>query len=511
MMNPTRHEDTSPSYVNDYLSEERPKRYSSIDLKSFTSDFSERIGYGGFAEVYKGRFPCGELIAVKVLNKSGFVEDTFEAEVRTMGKTAHRNLVKFYGYCFEDNMKALVYEYMENGSLDKILYDNHHGNIELVKLYAIVIDIANVLQYLHHSSPEQIIHHDIKAANVLLDKNFSAKIADFGLARIMNRDVSRVDLSRTRGTPGYIAPEAWRPQSQVTFKCDVYSFGMMLFEVVGKRENGRAEKWFPGLVWSQFENGNLEHFLKDCGIIAEKDKENANILCKIALWCIQENPDLRPSMKDVVLMLEKEKLVKDPPFPPFGFRPFSQMIDMGESGRENIERERSDKIEFDPTYPQIITAGSTNESVAGSDGGVALPQLKSNRRVLRSPIMLERSDKMELDPTYPQNIFAGPSHASVADCSTELDQNLNQLKEKMVQLNALKMDVNNKVNIEEARIMKRTNQVDEWMKKVEATKLEVDRIILEGEMDVFIYEDYVRSRRLEMKKRAQQQHMKKTF
>ncbi|KAF5186249.1 Pr5-like receptor kinase, partial [Thalictrum thalictroides] len=345
MMNPTRHEDTSPSYANDYLSEERPKKYSSIDLKSYTSDLSECIGYGGYAEVYKGRFPCGDLIAVKVLKKSNFVENTFKAEVRTIGKTAHRNLVKFYGYCFEDNTNALVYEYMENGSLDKILYKN--GNIEWVKLYDIVIDVAIGLRYLHHELEEHIIHHDIKAANILLDKNFSAKIADFGLARIMDKDVSRVDPSGIRGTTGYNAPETWRPQSQVTYKCDVYSFGMMLFEVVGKRENGRAEKWFPGLVWIQFKNRNLERFLKDCGI-AEKDKENANILCKIALWCVQENPDLRPSMKDVVSMLEKVKLVEDPLFPPFGFD----------------EREQSDKIERYRTYLPNITADPTNESVA---------------------------------------------------------------------------------------------------------------------------------------------------
>ncbi|KAF5197745.1 Receptor-like protein kinase, partial [Thalictrum thalictroides] len=253
---------------------------------------------------------------------------------------------------------------MENGSLDKILYKNHHSNIEWVKLYAIVIDIANGLQYLHHGLVEQIIHHDIKAANVVLDKNFSAKIADFGLARIMKRDVSRVDISRTRGTPGYSAPEAWRPQSQVTFKCDVYSFGMMLFEVLGKRNNGEAENWFPGLVWNQFENGNLEHYITtDCGIV-EKDKENASILCKVAFWCVQDDPDLRPSMKDVVLMLQKEKLVKDPPFPSFYFRRASSpMVDVEVPRRENIEREWSDKMELDPMYPQNIIAGPSHASV----------------------------------------------------------------------------------------------------------------------------------------------------
>ncbi|PIA24806.1 hypothetical protein AQUCO_24300001v1 [Aquilegia coerulea] len=306
MKNSSRLEGTSSDSVEKCLRELGPKSYSNDDLMRFTSNFSEsnKIGSGGYGEVYKGQFPDGVLVAVKVLKEMDVVEETFMAEAITMGKAYHRNLVKLYGYCFEHDMKALVYEYMENGSLDKILYESHHSNINWEKLYVIAIDTAKGLNYLHNDLDEQIIHYDIKAANVLLEKNFSAKITDFGLAKLRNRDVSRVDLTRIRGTAG----------SQVGCKCDVYSFGMMLFEILGKRRNGMEENWFPGQVWKAYDNGKLEQLIRVCGI-PKKDYEEATILSKVALWCAQYSSKLRPSMTNVVLMLEKTIQVENPPFP----------------------------------------------------------------------------------------------------------------------------------------------------------------------------------------------------
>ncbi|PIA26530.1 hypothetical protein AQUCO_09100012v1 [Aquilegia coerulea] len=302
------------SEVEKFLSELGPKPYSYGDLEKFTFKFSIPIGFGGYGEVYKGQFPGGLHIAVKVLAKMDVVEETFMAEVRTMGKAYHRNLVKLFGYCFERDMKALVYEYMENGSLDKILYDNHGSSIEWERLYGIAIEIAKGIDYLHEGWDERIIHYDIKAGNVLLDKNLSPKITDFGLAKLMKRDVSRVSLSRIRGTVGYNAPETWMPSSQVTYKCDVYSFGMMLFEVLGRRRNGEGENWFPQQVWENYKNGQLDKIMKDCGI-SEKDSEKAKILSTVALWCAQYTPEIRPSMSDVVLMLQKKIPVGTPPYP----------------------------------------------------------------------------------------------------------------------------------------------------------------------------------------------------
>ncbi|PIA26534.1 hypothetical protein AQUCO_09100015v1 [Aquilegia coerulea] len=316
MKTPSTLEDAS-SDVEKIINELRPKSYSYEDLERFTSKFSEPLGFGGYGEVYKGQFPSGVHIAVKVLAKKDVVEETLMAEVRTLGKAYHRNLVKLYGYCFEHNMKALVYEYIENGSLDRILYENHNG-IEWETLYGIAIETAKGIDYLHDGLDERIIHYDIKASNVLLGKTLSPKITDFGLAKLMKRDVSRVPLTRIRGTFGYNAPETWMPSSQVTYKCDVYSFGMMLFEILGNRRNGEGENWFPKKVWEKYKDGQLAHIINDCGI-TEKDYEKAKTLSMVALWCVQYTPERRPSMNDVVLMLQN-KVPVDMPSYPFQFR-----------------------------------------------------------------------------------------------------------------------------------------------------------------------------------------------
>ncbi|KAF5191000.1 Pr5-like receptor kinase [Thalictrum thalictroides] len=319
MKNYSRHEHGSSDFVDKFLSELGPKSYSFEDLQRFTSNFStsNKVGSGGYGEVYKGQFPNGVQVAVKVLAKVDVVEETFMAEVSTMGKAYHRNLIKLYGYCFNIKFKALVYEFMENGSLDKILYGNHfntRSGIEWEKLYDIAIQTAKGIVYLHDGWDERIIHYDIKAANVLLDKNLSPKITDFGLAKFMKRELNDISLSRTRGTQGYNAPETWMPASRVTYKCDVYSFGMMLFEILGKRNNGVGENWFPEQVWKNFKNGQLDELLQDCDI-TEKDRQKAKILARVAFWCAQYTANIRPSMSDVVMMLENKIPVGMPPYP----------------------------------------------------------------------------------------------------------------------------------------------------------------------------------------------------
>ncbi|PIA27386.1 hypothetical protein AQUCO_07800018v1 [Aquilegia coerulea] len=230
---------------------------------------------------------------------------------------SHRNLIKLYGYCFQPEMKALVYEYMEHGSLDKVLYESG-SKIEWAKLYDIAIQVAKGLFYLHDGLDKCIIHHDIKPSNVLLDKNHIPKITDFGMAKLVERDVSLGPSSKTRGTDGFIAPEIWMPGSKVSCKCDVFSFGMMLFEVLGRRKNGYYENWFPGNVWKSFNNGQLDYVIQDCGITS-KDKENAKLLSVVAFWCTQFEAKDRPFMNEVVLMLQGRMDVGNPP-PPFPAR-----------------------------------------------------------------------------------------------------------------------------------------------------------------------------------------------
>lgn len=303
------------------LATDNTKRFSPGDLMSFTSNFSTQIGAGACGIVYKGQFPDGMSIAVKVLRENDVIEEMFMAEVSAMGRIRHRYLVKLYGFCFHTNMIAVVYEYMENGSLDKILYENHLG-MDWEKLYDIAIKIGKGLSYLHDGCDQQIIHHDVKAGNVLLDSDFGPKVSDFGLAKLMNKDASHFTLSRTRGTPGYAAPEMWIPSSPVTYKCDVYSFGMLLFEILARRRNKQGKKWFPKLVWEKFETGQLDEILKDCGI-REESREKATTLSMVALWCAQFTPSARPSMSTVVKLLDKEMSIMMPPNP---FIPSSESL-----------------------------------------------------------------------------------------------------------------------------------------------------------------------------------------
>ncbi|XVE66328.1 hypothetical protein DITRI_Ditri08aG0071400 [Diplodiscus trichospermus] len=287
---------------------EKPARFSSQMLEIFTSNYSSKLGEGGYGAVYKGHFSSGEQIAVKVLNSYGIddrVEDQFMAEVNTIGRTYHRNLVRLYGFCFEENTKALVYEYMENGSLDKLLFEKKH-EIEWGSLYEIAIGAARGLEYLHHFSHRRIIHYDIKPANILLDSNFCPKIADFGFAKLCSRDSTNIIMSKAGGTPGYAAPEVWMP-FPVSYKCDVYGFGVMLFEIIGRRRNfdanfGVSQEWFPKQVWENFDKGELELVWDNCGI-KEKDRKKAKTMATVALWCVQYLPESRPSMTDVVKIL----------------------------------------------------------------------------------------------------------------------------------------------------------------------------------------------------------------
>lgn len=164
------------------------------------------------------------------------------------------NLVRLYGFCFESSLRALVYEFMVNGSLDHHLFKvNSRASIGFEKLHEIALGIARGIAYLHEECPQRIVHYDIKPGNILLDANFCAKVADFGLAKLFSRDNTHITMTGGRGTPGYAAPELWMPQP-VTHKCDVYSFGMLLFEIIGRRRNmdttlGDSLQWFPLWAW----------------------------------------------------------------------------------------------------------------------------------------------------------------------------------------------------------------------------------------------------------------------
>ncbi|MBA0729281.1 hypothetical protein Golax_000033, partial [Gossypium laxum] len=223
---------TMDKFLDD-MEREKPIRFTSQQLWIATDNFANLLGSGGFGAVYKGMFSNGTMVAVKVLYGSSDkrIEEQFMAEVSTIGRVHHFNLVRLYGFCFEQNLRALVYEYMENGSLDKFLF-GEDKKLGFQQLRSIAVGTAKGIAYLHEECQHRIIHYDIKPGNVLLDAKFLPKVADFGLAKLCNRENTHVTMTGGRGTPGYAAPELWAPFA-VTHKCDVYSFGMLLFEIIG--------------------------------------------------------------------------------------------------------------------------------------------------------------------------------------------------------------------------------------------------------------------------------------
>ncbi|KAI3782226.1 hypothetical protein L2E82_12264 [Cichorium intybus] len=295
----------------DDMEREKPIRFTSQQLRIATENFSILLGSGAFGTVYKGLFSNGTAVPVKVLNGTSDkrIEEQFMAEVSTMGRTHHFNLVRLYGFCFESSLRALVYEFMVNGSLDNHLFKASKGPIiGFEKLYEIALGTARGIAYLHEECPQRIVHYDIKPGNILLDSNFCAKVADFGLAKLCNRDNTHITMTNGRGTPGYAAPEVWLPLP-VSHKCDVYSFGMLLFEIIGRRRNymdvglGDSQQWFPIWVWGKYEKKQLKDLMIVCAI-EEKDHEVAERMLKVALCCVQYRPETRPVMSIVVKMLE---------------------------------------------------------------------------------------------------------------------------------------------------------------------------------------------------------------
>ncbi|KAL3509558.1 hypothetical protein ACH5RR_028959 [Cinchona calisaya] len=289
------------------------------DLHNATKKFSEKLGGGGFGSVFKGTLPDSTVVAVKKLENFGQGEKQFRTEVSTIGTIQHFNLVRLRGFCSEGDKKLLVYEYMENRSLDSHLFhENESMVLDWKTRYQIALGTARGLAYLHEKCREVIIHCDVKPENILLDTEFCPKVADFGLAKLMGREFSRV-LTTMRGTRGYLAPE-WISGVAITTKADVFSYGMMLFEFISGRRNSEnpmdgVVKFFP--TWAArviIDEGDILSLL-DPKLNRIADEEEVSRLCKVACWCVQDDEHHRPSMGQVVQILEGVLDVNLPPIP----------------------------------------------------------------------------------------------------------------------------------------------------------------------------------------------------
>lgn len=311
--------------VGGFSSEKNIKLFSYSELRSATNNFnrSNKIGQGGFGSVYKGTVRNGRDVAVKVLSaysRQGIKE--FLTEIDVIANVKHPNLVELVGCCVEGNNRILVYEYLENSSLDRALLGSNGepGKFSWSIRCAICIGIAKGLAFLHEELASPIVHRDIKASNILLDRNYSPKIGDFGLAKLFPDDITHIS-TRVAGTTGYLAPEyAW--YGQLTKKADIYSFGVLVLETVSGKSSSRSllseDKVLLEKAWELYEAGRLKEMIDPAlqeedgqGIHPEAELEEEAIqYMKVALLCTQAAALRRPSMQQVAEMLSRGRGIR---------------------------------------------------------------------------------------------------------------------------------------------------------------------------------------------------------
>ncbi|XP_074284456.1 putative receptor-like protein kinase At5g20050 [Silene latifolia] len=308
-----------------------PTKFRPKELELATDNFNALIGRGASGSVFKGILSDGTCVAVKRIEGQERGEKEFLSEVAAIGSIQHINLVRLYGYCVvPSGPRFLVYEFIQKGSLDGWIFPRRDrrnrpgGCLPWHIRWSVAIDVAKALSYLHHDCRSRILHLDVKPENILLDDSYRAVVSDFGLAKLMGRDQSRL-VTNIRGTKGYLAPE-WLLENGISGKSDVYSYGMVLLEMIGGKRNVRVidddskdrslrkYEYFPKIVVEKMKAGKLMSVL-DPRLLEGKrvDENQVRKMAHIALWCIQEKVRRRPTMAQVVDMFEGHLRVDDPP------------------------------------------------------------------------------------------------------------------------------------------------------------------------------------------------------
>ncbi|KAE8704642.1 putative L-type lectin-domain containing receptor kinase S.5 [Hibiscus syriacus] len=300
-----------------------PKKFRLKELKQATANFSRKnkLGKGGFGTVYKGSWMNKDVAIKKVSKKSNQGKQEFIAEVTTIGNLNHKNLVKLIGWCYERSELLLVYEYMPNGSLDKFIFCNHKASTEECwtlnweQRLTIIRGVAQALEYLHNGCQKRVLHRDIKASNIMLDSEYIAKLGDFGLARtVEGKEKTHHSTIEIAGTPGYMAPETFLI-SRATVETDVYSFGVLVLEVVCGRKPGNQSEQnnynnsIVNWLWEFYKNGKITAAV-DSRMDANFVKNEAERVLILGLACCHPNPHYRPCMSSVLQVLSGEA---DPP------------------------------------------------------------------------------------------------------------------------------------------------------------------------------------------------------
>ncbi|XP_021810757.1 G-type lectin S-receptor-like serine/threonine-protein kinase At5g35370 [Prunus avium] len=350
-----------------------PKRFDYEELEVATDDFKTLIGSGGFGAVYKGVLPDKTVVAVKrIINLGVQGKKDFCSEIAVIGNIHHANLVKLKGFCAQGRQRLLVYEYMNRGSLDRSLFGSGPV-LEWQERLDIALGTARGLAYLHSGCEQKIIHCDVKPENILLHDRFQAKISDFGLSKLLTTEQSSL-FTTMRGTRGYLAPE-WLTNSAISEKTDVYSFGMVLLELVSGRKNtlrlqshslnnsssgggqsssssGSALVYFPLFALEMHEQGRYLE-LADWRLEGRVTSEEVEKFVRVALCCVHEEPALRPNMNTIVGMLEGGIPLGQPNLQSLNFlrfigRGFTE-ASMIEEGTEQIDRVLYPEASASPT------------------------------------------------------------------------------------------------------------------------------------------------------------------
>ncbi|XP_050235805.1 L-type lectin-domain containing receptor kinase IV.2-like [Mercurialis annua] len=301
----------------DWEEEYGPHRFSYKDLHKATEGFKENevLGSGGFGKVYKGLLPCSDIqVAVKKFShnsEQGMKQ--FVAEIASMGRLRHRNLVQLLGYCRRKGELLLVYDYMANGSLERFLFQNNTPNLNWVQRYQILKGVATALLYLHEEGDRVLLHRDVKASNVMLDAEFIGKLGDFGLAKFYDHG-SFPQTTCIVGTVGYLAPEVSRT-GRATTSSDVFAFGILMLEMACGRKTIEPEKPRGEMI--------LADWVLDCwkrGVIIETSDlqldgkymvEEMELVLKLGLLCAHSIPAIRPTMRQVMQYLEGKAALSD--------------------------------------------------------------------------------------------------------------------------------------------------------------------------------------------------------
>ncbi|KAF3565185.1 hypothetical protein DY000_02015329 [Brassica cretica] len=318
-----------------------------IDFKTIeaaTNKFSRsnKVGQGGFGEVYKGKLPNGAEVAVKRLSRnSGQGTQEFRNEVVLLAKLQHRNLVRLLGFCVEGDEQILVYEFVPNKSLDYFLFDPiKRRQLDWTRRYNVIRGVARGILYLHQDSRLTIIHRDLKASNILLDNDMNPKIADFGMARIFGMEQTRANTSKIAGTFGYMAPE-YAMHGRFSMKSDVYSFGVLVLEIISGKINSsfnQTDGSASNLVthaWRLWRKGSALE-LVDSSYRDSYQRNEVTRCIHIALLCVQEDPGDRPTMSKIILLLTSSTVTLQVPHAPGFFFRSSRDQDLEAEGSDSF-------------------------------------------------------------------------------------------------------------------------------------------------------------------------------